>query len=273
MSRATEVVDRSSATSTRPRWRVLAERAGAALLDFALPRHCVACGDPVGRGRADVCCARCWAGVSLLRHPQCPRCGHPLVVGDLPHPRDPGPRRCRWCELLPPYVRAVRSVCWAPEGAGGAVVHALKYHGWTVAAREMGRRMAALPWPDDVLRERAAVVPVPLASARLRERGYNQSAVLAAAIAPRWDVPVWADALVRVRATRSQTRLTPGDRLVNVANAFAAGRRAGAGLRGAHVVLVDDVVTTAATLNACAAALVAGGARVVSYVTFGRARS
>jgi ComF family protein len=152
-------------------------------------------------------------------------------------------------------------------------VHALKYHGWTLAGEEMAREMAALPWPDDVLRERAALVPVPLGSTRLRERGYNQSLVLAHAVAIRWGVPAWDDVLRRTRATRSQTRLTPGERQVNVAGAFAAVSGAEARLRGAHVVLVDDVVTTAATLNACAAALVAGGARLVSYLTFGRARS
>lgn len=261
------------AASPERGWRARAEQAGAALLDFALPRHCVACGGAVEQGRADVCCGACWAALPLLRYPQCPRCGHPLTVGDLPAPHDPGPRRCRWCDLLPPYVRAVRSVCWAPEGAGGAVVHALKYDGWTLAAAGMARRMAALLWPEDVLRERAAVVPVPLAGTRLRERGYNQSALLAAELAARWAVPVWDDVLGRTRATRSQTRLTPGERLVNVAGAFRADSRSGPKVRGAHVVLVDDVVTTAATLNACAAALVAGGARVVSYVTFGRARA
>jgi predicted amidophosphoribosyltransferase len=175
--------------------------------------------------------------------------------------------------VLPPYVRAVRSVCWAPEGTGGAAVHALKYHGWTLAGVDMAREMAALPWPDDVLRERGALVPVPLGTTRLRERGYNQSAVLARGVAPCWGVPTWDDVLRRTRATRSQTRLTPGERLVNVAGAFAAAPGAEARLRGTHVVLVDDVVTTAATLNACAAALVAGGARLVSYLTFGRARS
>jgi predicted amidophosphoribosyltransferase len=258
-------------------WRAAAERfaarAGRALFDFALPRHCVACAGAVERGRDDVCCGACWAALPLLPHPQCDRCGHPLVVGDLPPPHDPGPRRCRWCDLLPPYVRAARSVCWAPEGAGGALAHALKYDGWVLAAHGMGARMAALPWPEDVLLERAALVPVPLSASRLRERGYNQSAALAAAVAARWHVPVWDDVLVRARTTRSQTRLTPGERLANVAGAFRADSAVGPRLRGVHVVLVDDVVTTAATLNACAAALVARGARVVSYVTFGRARS
>ena len=86
---------------------------------------------------------------------------------------------------------------------------------------------------------------------------------------------MWDDVLVRARRTESQTRLTPGERLRNVAGAFRAGSTAESRqrLQGAHVMLVDDVVTTAATLNACAGALVAGGARIVSYVTFGRART
>ena len=81
------------------------------------------------------------------------------------------------------------------------------------------------------------------------------------------------DVLVRERATQTQTRLTPGERLANVRGAFRATSGAPARLRGLHVVLVDDVVTTCATLNACAAALFGCGARIVSYVTFGRART
>jgi predicted amidophosphoribosyltransferase len=114
-------------------------------------------------------------------------------------------------------------------------------------------------------------VPVPLGAARLRARGYNQSERLARALAPRVALPVWDGVLVRGRDTTSQTRLTPEQRLSNVSGAFRAAAGAGRQLRGTHVVLVDDVVTTAATLNACAAALLAAGARIVSYATFGRA--
>ena len=254
-------------------WRAAARWLGAGLLDLALPRHCVACGSAVERGRADVVCGRCWAALPRLAHPQCDRCGHPLVVRDVPAPAAPGPRRCRWCDLLPPYVRAVRSVCWVPEGRAGAIVHACKYDDWPAAAAGMGRRMAALAWPEDVVAERAALVPVPLAAERERARGYNQSTLLATALAPAWGVPVWDDVLRRTRATRTQARLTPADRLRNVAGAFGTVESARARLRGTHVVLVDDVVTTACTLNACAAALVAGGVRFVSYLTFGRALS
>jgi ComF family protein len=131
--------------------------------------------------------------------------------------------------------------------------------------------MARLDWPRDVVEERAALIPVPLAASRQRQRGYNQSECLARALAPLWKVPVRTDVLVRTRATQTQTRLTPEERMRNVHGAFSATTRARTTLRGAHVVLVDDVVTTAATLNACAAVLHDAGVRIISYVTFGRA--
>jgi len=155
------------------------------------------------------------------------------------------------------------------RGAGAAVVHALKYRGWHAVAAAMAERMARLAWPPDVLEERAAVLPVPLSHARERKRGFNQSERLARSLSTRWNVPVWSDVLERARSTETQTRLTPDERLANVSGAFRV--RESARLRNAHVVLVDDVVTTAATLNACAAALLAAGARTLSYVTFGRA--
>ena len=156
-------------------------------------------------------------------------------------------------------------------GTGASVVHALKYGGWHAIAAEMAERMARLAWPHDVLEERATLLPVPLSPSRERERGFNQSERLALALADRWRIPVSCVALERARVTQTQTRLTPEERLANVSGAFRVPETARQALRNAHVVLVDDVVTTAATLNACAAALITGGARIVSYVTFGRA--
>lgn len=156
-------------------------------------------------------------------------------------------------------------------GTGQSIVHALKYGHWHALGTEIAERMGRLGWPADVLEERVAVIPVPLAAARLRERGFNQSESLASALATRWRLPMWREALERARATESQTRLTPEERLANVSGAFRVSDAVRRRLANQHVVLVDDVVTTAATLNACAAALVSGGARIVSYVTFGRA--
>ena len=206
-------------------------------------------------------CDGCWARLPRLPFPRCDRCGHPTQGLD-----------CRWCDLLPPFVRSARSLCWErSETTAQSIVHGLKYGGWPVIADEMAEQMARIDWPADVYRERSALVPVPLARPRMRERGFNQSELLATALARRWSVPVWTEVLDRVRDTPSQTRLTPIDRVRNVSGAFHASASARAILRGAHVVLIDDVVTTASTLNACAAALYDGGARILSYVTFARA--
>ena len=161
-------------------------------------------------------------------------------------------------------------MCSVDAGAGLSIVGALKYDGWTAAAEAMADRMARLSWPRDVVDERRALVPVPLAATRKRERGYNQSELLARALSRHWGIPVWAACVERVKRTASQTRLTPGERRRNVSGAFRA-VPAAVSFRGAHLVLVDDVVTTGATLNECATALHAAGARILSYVTFGRA--
>ncbi|MDE3052575.1 MAG: ComF family protein [Gemmatimonadota bacterium] len=232
----------------------------AALGELLLPAVCCACARTLDESEPGIVCGRCLARVAPLAAPRCPRCGHPNLRPE-----------CRWCALLPPYVRAARSACWVHRGSGLALIHALKYGGWHAAAPALADRMARLDWPADVVAERAALVPVPLAPDRERERGYNQSERLARALAPRWGLPVWTHVLARTRATATQTQLTPEQRLMNVSDAFRAPETARGALRRSHVVLVDDVVTTAATLNACAAALHAAGARVISYVTFGRA--
>lgn len=160
-----------------------------------------------------------------------------------------------------------------PVEPASGIVHALKYEGWSKVADEMAERMSRLSWPQDVVEERAALVPIPLASARKRERGYNQSALIARALGRRWRIPVWEDVVRRSRETASQTRLTPEQRLDNVAGSFVAGDRQLETMRGAHVMIVDDVVTTAATLNTCAKVIYDAGARIISYVTFGRAHA
>ena len=231
-----------------------------ALADLALPICCASCGRAVDAGEAGIICGRCWARLRLLPSPRCERCGHPATG-----------HTCKWCTFLPPYARSVRSVCWATVDTGQRIVHSLKYDGWWRIADSAAVRMARLDWPTDVVDERAALVPVPLAASRQRQRGYNQSECLARALAPLWKVPMRTDVLLRSRATETQTRLTPEERVRNVHGAFSASVGARTMLRGAHVVLVDDVVTTAATLNSCAAALHEAGARIVSYVTFGRA--
>jgi ComF family protein len=168
----------------------------------------------------------------------------------------------------------VRSAVWLEEGAQRAV-HALKYAGLARMADDLALVTAPLRPPTDAA---TALIPIPLAPQRLRQRGYNQSELLARALARKWRIPVVPDVLIRTRETATQTALTPGTRLANVAGAFAVmnldapltpGRRPGVSSR--TYILVDDVFTTGATLAEAARALAQAGATTVHAVTFARA--
>jgi len=250
------------------------------LAEFLFPAACAVCRERHTQNHDGIVCASCLARLVPMPTPACDRCGHPRLSMYTPLPesaRSVGSRGanplppCRWCTRLLPFVRAVRSVCRMDVGTGSALVHALKYGGWPAVAEPMAERMARLAFPADVVAERTALLPLPLAPTRERERGYNQAERLATALSARWRVPVWRTVLRRTRDTQSQVRLTPSERASNVSRAFATSADSCQLLRGAHVVLVDDVITTAASLNAAAQALTDGGARIISYVTFGRA--
>jgi ComF family protein len=185
--------------------------------------------------------------------PGCARCGQP-ADDDLP---------CRLCADWPEALRIVRSGVWLDEGARQAV-HALKYSGWWRVTAQLAQAMTGL----ESLAGGIILVPVPLAPKRLATRGYNQAERLAAALGERTGHQVAETALARRRETPTQTALTPEERRANVAGAFA-----GLGVAGRRVVLVDDVLTTGATLGACAVALRAAGAVQVDAVTFARARA
>ena len=251
-----------TASGSRPQrdsWAVVG-RAYSAALDLVLPVCCVVCDRLVPAAEDGIVCGHCWTRVRELPHPRCQRCGHPA-----------GRHSCKWCENLPPFVRTARSFCWIGAGTGKDIVHALKYEGWTRVARSMAEHMSRTTFPIDVIEERSAIVPIPLAASRMRERGFNQCELIGKSLAAIWRIPLRADVLVRQSSTRSQTELTPGERLGNVAGAFSVPANARPFLGGAHPVLLDDVVTTGATLRAAASALFAAGARTISYMTFGRA--
>lgn len=222
----------------------------AAVEGWLLPGECLLCRAAAGAGDPLIC-APCCARWAALPEPQCFRCGQPLTPGIA----------CRLCADWPAGLREIRSAVWL-DGSARRAVHLLKYSGWWRVSEPLAAAIAVRLRVD----AHCTLIPIPLGPARLRSRGYNQSAVLAEALGNRLRMPVAGRVLARRRETTSQTALTPEARRANLAGAFLAQQRA-----PAHPVLVDDVFTTGATLAEAAAALFAAGAQTVSGVTFARA--
>ncbi|NIN72533.1 MAG: ComF family protein [Gemmatimonadetes bacterium] len=219
-------------------------------------------------------CGLCWARARAQRHPRCDRCGIALYDSGISI-QEKGIERptsgCIECADWLPYLRVARAP-YTMSGTAAAMVHALKYGGWADLADEMGARMAEVHFAPAVEAEIGALVPVPLSPARLRERGFNQAELLGRAVARRRGWPLIPGVLVRGRHTRRQARLAPRARADNVAGAFGVLLANRAQIEDAHLLLVDDVLTTAATAQACVRALCGAGARAVSVLTFARAR-
>ena len=212
-----------------------------------LPQRCALCVAPVPDG---LLCAACRAALPRLG-PACPRCALPMPVA----------ASCAGCLADPPPFAATLAA-HAYVFPVDRLLQALKYQGRLALAEWAGAALAeraCAAYPGAALRERAPLlVPLPLAAARQRERGFNQARLIAGAAASLLALPL-ADALARPRATAPQAGLPWRQRLHNVQDAFVARRR----LDGRDIVLVDDVMTTGATLRAAAAAATAAGARRV----------
>jgi ComF family protein len=169
---------------------------------------------------------------------------------------------CRFCAEWPECLQSARSAVWLC-GEARTLVHHFKYDDYPMLAATLGRAMVRrLDRPAD-----GVLVPIPLGARKLRLRGYNQAARLARELGRAWGFPVRENALRRTRDTTTQTALTPDARLANVATAFAAAPPA----MDPHAILVDDVLTTGATLRVAARALADAGWAVITAVTFARA--
>jgi ComF family protein len=234
----------------------------AGLLDLVFAPRCLGCRGAAQAGR--LICGRCRSRLTPPPAPLCPRCGFPrLRTG-----RGAAPT-CQECADWPLSLRAARSAHLLRPPAD-SLIHELKYRGWHRLAEDMGRTMAAVQLPDDVAGEAGLVVPVPTSPLRLRERGYNQAELLARAVAARSGRTLMT-ALRRGSSVSSQTTLQPAARLANVAGAFSPVEGHMPDIAGEHLLLVDDVLTTGATVATCSEALVTAGARCVSVLTFARA--
>jgi len=230
-------------------------RLAGGVLDLLLPPRCLACGEAVGEQGA--LCPDCWAGIDFLAPPMCARCGFPFEFdtedGVL----------CAACQARPPVFDRARAVLRYDAASRGMLL-AFKHADRTDLAPYFGHWLARAG--AEVLAEADLVAPVPLHWTRLFSRRYNQAALLARAAAKQAGRPFLGDALVRRRRTKPQ-RSGLAARTRNVAGAFVvppARRRA---IEDRRVLLVDDVRTTGATLEACARTLKAAGAKGVDVLT------
>jgi ComF family protein len=228
------------------------------LRDAALPRLGAACREPV---EGDGLCPACWSKLSFIARPYCERLGIPFVY-------DPGPGILSMQAIADPpaYNRARATVRF--EEVSRALVHALKYGDRLDLAPVMGRWTANAG--REILTGADALVPVPLHWRRLWARRFNQSAALAAAISAASGVPVATAALKRVKATAQQVGLSRAERAANVQGAFRVPEDARTEVAGRRLVVVDDVLTSGATVEGCARALLRAGAANVDVLVFAR---
>jgi len=213
------------------------------VVDFFFPAHCLGCAV-----EGSFICTACQRTLPRLLPPVCPKCSRPLMQEE----------RCPLCLKWGLEIDGIRAL-FLLQGLVRQSVHQFKYNNLKALSFPLARLLAdsleSKPLPVEV------IVPVPLHPRRIRERGYNQSALLARELGRLIGLPVWEESLLRLRNTPAQVRAaTADDRRSNVRGAFSCYDER---VRGKQVLVLDDVCTTGATLDSCAVTLKAAGASSV----------
>jgi ComF family protein len=229
------------------------------LLDFIYPQSCPICKEPVGQDAKGIC-ENCWSNLAVLPHSFCPYCKSFFEDEDsvMKH-------RCLVLSRFEERrIMAVRSL-GTFDDYYKTLIHRLKYNQRIPLGRSLAKRLGEKTSSDSNFSKCDLMIPVPLHRARQRERGFNQSEILAEGVSKLINVAVAKNVLKRKRNTKDQTHLNVQERKENVEGAFEVthpGR-----VMGKRIILVDDVITTGATLNECAKTLLQAGAERVYAVT------
>jgi ComF family protein len=227
---------------------------GRAVIDYALPPRCAGCGEVIDD--AGAFCAPCWSRMEWLGNEGCHRCGLPLSGTETD--------TCGRCLAEPPKLHRIRAAV-AYDELPRAIALNLKYGRKVGLARTMARYMAPLKgaWDEDAL-----LVPVPLHRWRLWGRGFNQSILIARELGRIWRIPTTHNALRRIKRTQPLKGMSHSQRRKAVAGAFRV--TDSSELAGKTVVLIDDVLTSGSTAEACARALHRAGAAHVELICWAR---
>jgi ComF family protein len=235
--------------------------AGSLLVNVLLPPHCITCDSPVAEH--GLFCAACFRRTSFLSEPLCRRCGVPFTSTG----QGGAASLCPSCAADPPLFGQARAA-FRYDDQGRRLILPFKHGDRQEMAGILARHMVRAG--GELLARADVLVPMPLHRLRLFKRRYNQAALLAFAVGRAGNRPVVADALVRVRATPPLEKKSAAERAEAVADAFQVRPSRVARVSGRRVLLVDDVMTSGASANACAAALLESGAAGVDVLVAAR---
>ena len=234
-----------------------------ATLDFVFPAECQHCRGFLGDQRIVVFCRTCWNHITPITEPTCPVCGDAdLRINSSYH------QFCKHCTARAPSMdRTITAVYY--DDVARTALHHFKFNHKTALGRPL-TQLLLTNLPDDIeFSQYHAVIPVPLHSSRQRQRGYNQSAILARYVAKRVNVPIMSNNLRRIRPTDEQALIAGRDaRRQNVEQAFHI--TSPASVQGKSVIVIDDIMTTGATVNECARVLKKAGATSVLVLAVAR---
>lgn len=228
----------------------------AGLTDLLFPPLCVVCRAPA----PEHLCAACLSAMRPLEPPICHRCGRSLdLMAVSPARTFAGSLTCARCQAMESAFHCCRA--YGPfQDPLRLAIHALKYGGKTAVVPVLAGLLAEAFQREPAFRSVQCILPVPLHRGRLRQRGFNQSELLAEALAARLGLDARCDLLARIRPTRAQVGLSAGQRRENLRDAFVVRAES---LPAGALLLLDDVVTTGSTFHECARALRAAGAGTV----------
>ena len=222
------------------------------LLNLLYPSKCPSCGNASDVFYHSPICASCWSKIKKYSGPSCRICAMPFSSGYA--------EICLQClKEAPPFSKVINYGLY--EGALAEAINHLKFHGLKRLAKPLGRLLLSLDLPA-----MDGIVPVPLSIKRLRERGFNQSLLIARVISKEARVPLLMDVLLKKKETPPQTGLSAKERLSNLKGSFEVRED----IKGLRLLLVDDVITTGTTVMECSEELLKAEAEEVAVLTLAR---